>query len=341
MRVRVLPGAGGGEEGHQVITDPLRFALPEGEVTVTFAEGRVTGFRHAPPGRAPRDYGFPYSEAFARGLHAAHGPLFLLRDAERDWFVRARTAYMLDRFLGGLDRAAPLEVLDYGCGCGSSLAAIRAHFPHARLTGADLDAFTLAIARARFEGEAGPPRLLLSEGARLPAGTGAGYDIVQLNAVVEHLLPQERPALLGALWAALRPGGAMIVTETPWRWFPVETHTTSLPLVNYLPDRLALAALRRCGRFPRETDWTGALRLGLRGATLREILAALPGGEGAAELIRSPAPDARDLLDAWWHGEVRREGRGKRLAWRALSALRAATGIVLPPWINVVLRKRG
>ncbi|WP_408735291.1 class I SAM-dependent methyltransferase [Rubritepida flocculans] len=64
---------------------------------------------------------------------------------------------MLDRFLGGLDRGAPHEVLDYGCGCGSSLAAIRAHFPHARLTGADPDAFTLSIARARFDGQGEPP----------------------------------------------------------------------------------------------------------------------------------------------------------------------------------------
>jgi SAM-dependent methyltransferase len=297
----------------------------------------VESFRHAPPGRAPRDYGFPYAEGFARALFDAHGALFLLRDAERDWFVRARTDYMLDRFLGDLDRAAPLAVLDYGCGCGSSLAAIRTRFANARLTGVDIDAFTVSVAEARFAGEPDPPRLFVSEGASVPAEVGGGFDIVQLNAVVEHLLPAERPALLGALWAALKPGGVMIVTETPWRWFPIETHTTSLPLVNYLPDRLALEALRRCGRFPRDTDWTGALRYGLRGATVSEIVAAAP---FPVEVVRSTAPDARDLLDTWWHGEVRQEGRGKQLAWRVLSGLRAATGLVVSPWINVVLRRK-
>ena len=334
MRVRVLPGAGEPAEEGSPITAPLEFALPEGQATVTFAGGRVASFRHAPPGRAPREYGFPYAEGFARGLFEAHGPQFLLRDAERDWFVRARTDYMLDRFLPG---AAPAAVLDYGCGCGSSLAALRDRFPEARLTGVDIDAFTISVARARFEGETNPPRLFVSEGASVPAEVGGGFDIVQLNAVVEHLLPAERPALLGALWAALKPGGVMIVTETPWRWFPIETHTTSLPFVNYLPDRLALEALRRCGRFPRETDWTGALRYGLRGATVGEIIAAAP---FRVEVVQSAAPDARDLLDTWWHGEVRQEGRGKQLAWRVLSALRRATGLAVSPWINVVLRRK-
>jgi hypothetical protein len=46
------------------------------------------------------------------------------------------------------------------------------------------------------------------------------------------------------------------------------------------------------------------------------------------------------MLDSWWHGEVRQEGRGKQLAWRALSLLRRATGIVVSPWINVVLRRK-
>ncbi|WP_156910182.1 hypothetical protein [Rubritepida flocculans] len=58
MRVRVLPGAGG-REGELAITHPLRFTLPEGEVCVTFAKGRVTGFRHTLPGRAPHEYSFP------------------------------------------------------------------------------------------------------------------------------------------------------------------------------------------------------------------------------------------------------------------------------------------
>jgi len=299
----------------------------------------VGGFQHQPPGRPARDYGYPYAESFVRDLHASPGPLFLLQDAERDWFVRARTAYMLDRFLPGLPREAPLRVLDYGCGRGSSLPAMRDHFPAARLTGVDIEEFPLAVARARFAGGAPPPRLFASAGASIPAEVGEGYDIIQLNAVVEHLLPAERPALLAALWRLLKPGGVMIVTETPWRWFPVETHTTSMPLVNYLPDRLALSAFRRCGRFPRDADWTLALREGLRGTTVREILAGIGAAPGGVEALRSTAPDARDLLDSWWHGEVRREGRGKQLAWRVLSALRAATGVTVSPWINIVLRK--
>ena len=116
---------------------------------------------------------------------------------------------------------------------------------------------------------------------------GHGFDLIQLNAVFEHLLPAERKEVMPLLWRRLAVDGYLVLTETPWRWFPVETHTTSLPFVNYMPDRLALMAARHCGRYPKTLTWEEALRAGLRGATVGEIMASLECGDGTApRLVR-------------------------------------------------------
>jgi hypothetical protein len=70
--------------------------------------------------------------------------------------------------------------------------------------------------------------------------------------------------------AAPCPNGYLVLTETPWRWFPIETHTTSVPFVNFLPDRLAPAAARRCEIYPKSLSRDEALRAGLRGAIVKK-----------------------------------------------------------------------
>ena len=85
------------------------------------------------------------------------------------------------------------------------------------------------------------------------------FDLINLNAVFEHLLPAERRSLLPELWRRLANNGRLVLTETPWRWFPIETHTTSRPLMNYLPDRLALAVARRSGHYGPDLTWTSRI----------------------------------------------------------------------------------
>ena len=68
----------------------------------------------------------------------------------------------------------------------------------------------------------------------LPFGDGA-FDVVFSNAVIEHV--GRRDAQRRFVEEALRVGRRAFVT-TPNRWFPVEVHTR-LPLVHWLPDRLA------------------------------------------------------------------------------------------------------
>jgi SAM-dependent methyltransferase len=181
-------------------------------------------------------------------------PQWNAEQSERNHYVRFRADYTFDRFVP-LPLDGSYRILDYGCGLGHSLDAVLNRFPNAQFVAADYVSDALELCVQLFGAD---PRVQI---VRMTGSTsleeiGDGFDIILLNAVFEHLLPHERPLLMSDLWRRLKPGGYMVVTETPWRWFPIETHCTSLPLVNYLPDRLALAALRRCGRYPSTLPWS-------------------------------------------------------------------------------------
>ena len=256
--------------------------------------------------------------------------------SERNRYVRFRADFTFDRFVP-LPAEGSHRVLDFGCGLGHSLDAVLDRFPNSQFVAADYASDALQLCEQRFGGDP-RVRIVRMTGSTSLDEIGDGFDIIQLNAVFEHLLPDERSPLMSDLWRRLRPGGYMIITETPWRWFPIETHCTSLPFVNYLPDRLALAVLRHCGRYPADSSMAHALRCGLRGGTVSEIVGSLCADDGAAQVVRSSRDDARDLLESWWHGECRHT-RSKQLAYRVLALTRSLTGLVISPWVNIAIRK--
>jgi hypothetical protein len=68
-------------------------------------------------------------------------------------------------------------------------------------------------------------------------------------------------------------------------------------------------------------------------------MASLECGDGTApRLVRSDMADARDMLEVWWRGECR-QTRQKALAYNVLAAFRQVTGVVVSPWVNIVLQK--
>ena len=74
--------------------------------------------------------------------------------------------------------------------------------------------------------------------------TDGSFDIVFSNAVIEHVGDRERQRQLVS--EALRVGRRAFIT-TPNRWFPIEVHTR-LPLVHWLPERLAHRLYRTVGK---------------------------------------------------------------------------------------------
>jgi SAM-dependent methyltransferase len=315
-----------------------------GHLTFDFSGGLLRSTRHQHLDGTEVAYDFPFSarspatEADVRHFVASHGADFTMSELERNEFVRFRTDFVFDRLVG-MARDGHHRILDFGCGTGHSLDALLRYFPNARFMGADIAGRDLDVLRSYLP-DVDRNRIDLiqpQDSAKLDQLDGP-FDLINLNAVFEHLLPAERRSLLPELWRRLAPNGRLVLTETPWRWFPIETHTTSRPLINYLPDRLALAVARRSGHYGPDLTWTVALRHGIRGATVAEIIASIDAPAGTIRRVTSDQRDARDLLELWWRGESRHT-RQKALAYRGLSWLRRLTGVVVSPWVNVVFRK--
>jgi ubiquinone/menaquinone biosynthesis C-methylase UbiE len=236
----------------------------------------------------------------------------------------------------------PVRILDFGCGSGSSTMALSRLFPNASLVGVDFVSKFLAIGEARAK-HYGAKNLTFkqvdSAGVR---DSKEEYDLVFLNAVYEHLLPHERPSVLASIWAALKPGGRLILNQTPHRWFPIETHTSGLPLVNYLPDFVARAAI---GIFSKrsvaKSNWDSLLRAGVRGASVREIMRNIRRLDPDASLLQ-PIRLVRAWPEIWY---AAKKARLSKHGWLTRGAIGAAgefiriTKLPISPYVNIAVAK--
>jgi peptidoglycan/xylan/chitin deacetylase (PgdA/CDA1 family)/SAM-dependent methyltransferase len=259
----------------------------------------------------------------------------------------ARDQSSVSQFWGLLPYIDPVtfhgkRVLDFGCGTGASTAALARLVPGAAVVGVELDADLVAVAHARrrLQGLTNATFLHSPSALDVPDGIGR-FDAVCLSGVYEHLLPSERRVLLPKLWDLVVEGGYLFVHETPHRWSPVESHTTGLPLLNYLPRRAALFAARRLSsRVAADATWPDLLRAGVRGGTPARIGDELV-GDGAAPV--APVPPARlglrTTVDLW----CRKGGATtpRRVVAATLTALQRVAGVDVVPWLYVAYRKEG
>ena len=188
--------------------------------------------------------------------------------------------YLKEQFIGFIKRQTTLagkHVLDFGSGCGSSSILLARE--GAMVTSVELMETYRTAAKLRVRDEKLDGRVRVSPATdmiHLPFRP-ASFDLVVLNAVIEHMKPKERGPILRHLSSFLKPGGLLIVTETPNRLWPYDSHTTRLPFVSWLPLSLA-SALARVLR-PREFgDKTrdDLIYDGIVGATWWGIVRALP-----------------------------------------------------------------
>lgn len=235
------------------------------------------------------------------------------------------------------------RILDFGCGCGASTRALAWLLPASEIIGVDFDLARLELAEAILAAhEPAPENLafrLCPSSLSLPSGLGP-LDFVVMSAAFHHLLPAERRLLLPLLWKLLKPGGALLFSQTPHRWLPWEPEVTGLMLLNYLPDRLAGFLARHFSSqnedSNRDRDWTDLLRAGIRGASEREIVNLLP---ATAEVLRPANSTSR--ADYWRDGMP--EGPSP-LLWAATELFRRTErrwGVVPSPHLDLVIRKHG
>lgn len=236
-------------------------------------------------------------------------------------------------------------ILDFGCGCGASTMFLRRTFPSASITGVEMmpEALGIAKARAAYYGFSDIEFHQSPSGDEIPEGIGQ-FDYVIMSGVFEHLLPHERQTLLPILWNALRPDGTLFLDQTPNRWFFVETHTTNLPLLNYLPNGLALIAARHLSRrVAGDITWEALLRRGVRGASAREIMYLINRRAGSdAELLRPYRLGFADEIDVWYaQPSGSRSPALKRILRIILKAVRGVSGLSLLPSLTLAVRKKG
>jgi 2-polyprenyl-3-methyl-5-hydroxy-6-metoxy-1,4-benzoquinol methylase len=239
------------------------------------------------------------------------------------------------------DKLAGWRIMDFGCGSGASTMILARMFPESEIVGVELDEKLLSIARARLDFYSYPNVVLLQspDGNELPENVG-NFDLIVMSAVYEHLLPDERKTVVPKIWEKVKPGGYFFLNMTPHRYFPIEHHTTALPLINYLPDSAAYAAAKR---FSKQTDpsepWEMLLRRGIRGSTEGQIESLL-NKSSRATLLEPNADGIRDRIDLWYARLSKdRMVMAKKSLRLFLKTLKTMSGIVLVPNLSLVFRK--
>ena len=208
----------------------------------------------------------------------AKGPAWLCDEIRRDEsqsYVQKAIQYSVFSYVDE-KQFRNKRVLDFGCGSGASTMVLSRALPKTKIVGVELDPILLNICKLRcchYRIEDRISLLLSPNENSLPDDIGE-FDYIFLNAVYEHLLPAERRILLPLLWKHLNNKGVIFINQTPYRWFPIEMHTTSgLFFINYLPDYLAFYYERYFSKRHKIGDnWTTLLRKGIRGGVLQKLL---------------------------------------------------------------------
>jgi SAM-dependent methyltransferase len=255
-----------------------------------------------------------------------------------------------EHFLGPLFRylrargARELRVLEVGCSFGHMTEYLADQPEVVSLHTFDTDRTFVEITRAKVE-ELGlkvvrDVQLLdQAQTCRLPWPDGA-FDLVLVVGIVEHLPARHRRAQVDEYYRVLARGGHAAILDTPNRWFPLETHSIGLPLVQWLPAPLAwrYARLGRPARYGAigfeefTADGTG-----WRNATLAECLPS----SGAAGLV--DATEEAGYGFSFFRATARSRTRRALLpaftvAAAALRALGRPPSLALP-YLNLLVRK--
>ncbi|MEX2118535.1 MAG: methyltransferase domain-containing protein [Pirellulales bacterium] len=175
--------------------------------------------------------------------HLGTGPA----DAERqddDFLNHLHRRLDADRahIIPWLDAARPLadsNVLEIGCGTGSSTVALAEQ--GARVTAIDVDPPSTAVAVARCRIHAVEARIEVANATEVRQRYGGqAFDFIIFYASLEHMLYGERLEAMQATWRMLSPGGLWCVIEAPNRLWYRDHHTAQLDFFQWLPDELAV-----------------------------------------------------------------------------------------------------
>jgi len=289
-----------------------------------------------------REHRTYYSERLIRMLIERKGvdraPLYFpFKETRGRHFLERLFAYLAAR------GSTSLAVLEVGCSFGHITEYLNDQPSVAMIDTFDVDPEFVEMTRAKVEdlGLAKVRRVLdltNEETKHLPFPDRA-FDLVLAVGVVEHLAPSGRHRHVDEWWRVIRPGGHLVILDTPNRAFPLETHSVGLPAVQWLPARVAFAYARLARPRFRGVSFENFDRHGAwRNAWLQECLPSAG---------RSVLVDATEEAGYGW-GFFRSTARSRTrrallplfaVACRTLRMLGQSPSLALP-YFNIVLRKR-
>lgn len=142
-----------------------------------------------------------YDRALQEGLSAT--------GEDKNYFATGRITWLSKRLASGC--FSPKRILDFGCGTGTATPLLVEAFPGASVTGVDISARSLEIARESY-------RALPADFIELQDfSSGSGYDLAFSNGTFHHIPLAERLGAVTLIRKALRAGGKFALFENnPW-----------------------------------------------------------------------------------------------------------------------------
>ena len=121
------------------------------------------------------------------------------------------------------DLSAGGRVVDVHCGGGRWLVAMARRFPGLELVGVEFEEDSVARARATVAKEGLADRIEIRHAEATRPGDPGEYDLAYFQYALHQLA--DAPKVLGAAWAAIRPGGRLVVLDWPLPSEPEEFRT--------------------------------------------------------------------------------------------------------------------
>jgi len=154
----------------------------------------------------------PAFDAYATGYDEALNQGLSLSGEGKDYFAEHRILWTRRRLSQlGADLSAGMHILDYGCGTGSAVPHFEAQLDSPRITGVDVSAEGLKLARESWDRET---TRFVELAAFQPA---ADADLAFTNGTFHHIPLDERTGAMAAIHSAVKPGGWFAFWENnPW-----------------------------------------------------------------------------------------------------------------------------
>lgn len=180
-----------------------------------------------------------------RGLVGSHAGAVELDALLRERLDRNRR--VVTPWLDSFSRLRGARVLEIGCGSGASTVALAER--GAVVTAIDVSPGALELAGLRLSAH-GLRAELIECNAQHAAGRFdiSRFDLVIFYATLEHMTHLERQVAMRDTWANLRPGAHWCVIDTPNRLWWFDSHTSTLPFFQWLPDDVALEYVKHSPR---------------------------------------------------------------------------------------------